>query len=351
MAKKVKDFYRILGVEKDATDDQIKKAYRRLSKVLHPDINPAEDAQEQFNEVKEAYDVLIDKELRAKYEKFSAEAENASFNPTQFHDVFDMFFGKKRSHFKAENGGNIEVNVPFTVTELVRNETKIVRINRKRICTDCNGNGTITKNKGTCTVCHGAGNKKKFTSTPFGRIQAVEDCEACKGTGRSEAESCRTCEETGTLPDDVNFSIKLDLESGITDGVTMIYKDEGHPGKNGGKNGFLIATFVHDTYDRLKIEYEYDVVGKINIDLKEALVGGDIMVVFPDGSAQPVGIPSGTQSGHKISFAGEGLYDPKRKCRGLFTVDINVTTPSNLSAADINAIVKILESQKGVQSV
>ena len=340
MAKETKDLYAILRVNHDASARDIKKSFRRLSKELHPDVNDEPEAPERFKEVQEAYEILKDTESRKHYDAL-LEAEKNGGNAVHFREVFSTFFGQKRTTFRPINGEDIKVNILFDVPEVLNESEKSVRINRHRLCGDCEGKGYQIMSRKSCEVCEGKGHHFKDIATPFGKLKQAQKCEACKGTGYGDIKSCMTCERTGWIPDTKEF--RFDLPKTAIDGETLTFEGEGEPGRDGGKPGHLIVTLRHKEYDVFKIEHKYDVARKVPISLQESLSGGKIPVSFPNNEEIEVEVPKGVQNGQRMSFPNCGLYMNNKEERGFFYVEFEVRIPSGLSDVQIRRILEQLE--------
>lgn len=340
-ARALIDFYKILGVDQTADAKEIKKAYRRLSKSLHPDVNNADDAQEKFDEVQKAYDVLSDKKLRQDYDDFKVKAENQRFEYNfEFQNVFDMFFRSKPTKLKPIVGESIETELSFQISDVLTETEKTIFIKKKKVCHDCKGNGYTRVNEDHCEHCEGKGFNATTNVTPFGSIQSTEGCDICNATGYKNINTCSTCEGTGLIPDDVKFTFRL-LKN-IVEGSVLVFEGKGGEGRQGGKSGNLSITFRHDHTDRFRIEYEYDVVSRVPIDLRLALEGGVIETLLPCGILTKVDIPKRTSNNARVCIADEGLHK-KKGGRGLFYVEFDVRIPSDLTDKQVTDILTVLK--------
>ena len=340
MAQKTKDLYEILRVNHDASTKDIKKSFRRLSKELHPDVNDEPDAAERFREVQEAYEILKDSESRKHYDTL-LESEKNGGSAVHFSEVFSTFFGQKRTTFRPINGEDIKANVMFEVPEVLNESEKTIRINRHRLCGDCEGKGYQIISRKKCEVCEGKGHHFKDIATPFGKLKQAQTCDACKGTGYGDIKGCMTCERTGWIPDTKEF--RFDLPRTTVNGRTLTFEGEGEPGRDGGRPGNLIVTLQHKEYDVFKIEHKHDVARKVPITLQESLQGGKVAVTFPNREEVEVDVPKGVQNGQRMSFPNCGLYMDEQGKRGFFYTEFEVRIPSNLSNEQV---AKILEQLK-----
>jgi molecular chaperone DnaJ len=329
--------YKVLGVDQNASQDEIKKAYRRLAKALHPDVNKAPNAEEEFQVTHDAYTLLSDPETRAAYDENVKNGGRTQYQ-FAFQDVFDMFFSRPQTADQPINGENLKTTVEFTVFEALNGAEKQAYVPRKRLCPDCHGKRFVATRE-TCSDCGGSGHKEKIVSTPLGRISSHDRCPTCNGYGKKKAVPCTTCEESGLVPDDAK--VLISLPPGTHDGFVMRYLGKGQPGRDGGKDGDLLVTFVHQKSDRFKLENTFDVVTNYSVTLKDALVGGQAKIVFPQGPSQTVSIDRGVSNGDRIAFADLGLIDPKTGNSGIFYVEFSVNIP-HMSYEQASKIAQIL---------
>lgn len=355
-----KDYYEVLGVDRGASDDEIKKAYRQAAKKYHPDLNPGDkEAEAKFKEVNEAYEVLSDKEKRARYDQFGhagvdpnygAGAGGAGFGGFgDFGDIGDIFssffgggFGGQRSNPNApRRGSDVSIGVTISFEEAAKGCKKTVRVTAIDGCTDCKGTGAAEgSTPKTCPSCHGTGHIKVVQRTPFGQMQTQRPCDQCRGTGRIIEKPCRTCGGKGKVRR--TRDIEVNIPAGIDDGQILAVRGKGDAGINGGPAGDLnIAVSVrpHPIFERSGT----DVYCEIPITFVQAALGADIDVPTLDGKVN-LKIREGTQPGDKFRLKGKGIVRTNSSYRGDQYVIVNVEVPKNLTSAQKKAL-KDFESQ------
>lgn len=343
----IPDLYAILGVEKKATQEEIKKAFRRLAKELHPDTNKAPDAEQKFKEIKEAYNIIGEEESRREYDEDVARGGELrqSYSPS-FNNVFDMFFSRARNAATPVNGTDVFVKATFFVHELFdpsHTLKKTVRYKRKAVCPDCQGNGFKTAISSSCSDCGGKGTKPRTMHTPLGTIQNYETCPSCKGSGKAKTIPCTRCGETGGIPEDVEEILFITPPPDHDFSDTIRVKNHGNAGREGGADGDLIVEVEHDPTDRFTIERGYDIITKQNISWKQAIEGGNVSFLLPDGEHVLLPVRAGASEGERISFPGKGLHNVILGKRGDVYVDLRIVPPSKLSDSDLKIIVAVLE--------
>jgi len=348
-----KDYYELLGLKKEATPIEIKKAYRKLAKELHPDRNKAKDAETKFKEVQEAYETLSDDNKRKAYDQYghaatqgfnnnnSGYASNYSTNGFDFgdlggiDDIFSQFFGEgfggfnnQRPNSSATRGADIEATLRVDFTEAVFGKYKTISYQRKITCDNCNGTGAQTpKDIKTCPECKGSGRVVRIQSTFLGTIQTTAVCPTCQGTGKTIATKCRKCKGEGRVVQDENFKIKI--PPGIPDGVTLKFRDRGNAGKTGGGYGDLYLTIEVNPHSSLERRGD-DIYSHINIDVASAVLGSEIAI---ESVRDPITlkIPSGTQSGKIFRLAGKGGPKFKGQGNGDHYIQVTVQIPEKLT--------------------
>lgn len=345
MAEK-QDYYNVLGVSKSASDDEIKRAYRKLAKQYHPDMNPNnKDAEQKFKEVNEAYGILSDAEKRRQYDQFGHAAfENggfggggfgggAGFGGFDFGDIFSSFFGGGASSSRANapmEGEDVGVRLTIDFNEAVFGCKKEVSFNRVERCGDCKGSGAASGTTAErCTTCHGTGQVTVQQRTPLGIMQTARPCSACHGKGKIIKTPCKNCRGTGNVK--VTKKIEVSIPAGIDNGQRIALRGEGHAGKNGGANGDLIIEIRvrnHEFFERRG----NNVYADLPITFTDAALGAELDAPLLDGTTQKLTIPEGTQTGTSFTLRGKGISDvnyPSRKGDLIYTV--NIETPTNLS--------------------
>ena len=347
MAEK-RDFYEVLDVPKSATDDEIKKAYRKLAKKYHPDLNPGnQEAEQKFKEVSEAYEILSDKEKRARYDQFGHAGVDPSygggagsgfggfggFGGFDMGDIFGDIFGggfssRGTSRRGPQRGSNISAQVTIDFKEAVFGCEKEIHIYRIENCSDCKGSGAKAgTDVMTCTVCGGSGQVRTTQRTILGNMQTVTTCSACNGKGTVVKEPCPTCSGNGKIKK--SRKIKVKIPAGIDDGQTISLGGQGHAGDKGTPNGDLyVAVNVRPDADFKR--NGFDVSYNLTISFVEAALGASVEVPTLDGKVK-YDIPEGTQPGTVFRFKGKGIPYLKRSGRGDQYVRVNIAVPKHLS--------------------
>lgn len=349
MAENKRDYYEVLGVQKGATEDEIKKAYRKMAKKYHPDLNPGDkEAEAKFKEVNEAYAVLSDADKRSRYDRFGHGGVDDSgaggfngFNgfggfgdmDVDLGDIFGSFFGGGSTRTQRRNGprkgADIQQNIVLEFEQAAKGFDTKIQVTCSEDCPDCKGTGA----KGgtaieTCSACHGTGQVRQQQRTPFGVFQNVTTCSACMGTGKVIKERCGKCGGKGKIRKTKTISVKI--PAGIDNGQVLTVRGEGNHGVNGGPAGdvYLAVTVKpHKIFTR----DGYDVLCTVPITFVEATLGAEIEVPTLNGKAK-VKIPEGTQNGTTFRLRGEGIKKLRGVGSGDQLVKINVEVPRQLNS-------------------
>ena len=352
-----KDYYEVLGVNKNSTDDEIKKAYRKLARKYHPDLNPdnPKKAEEKMKEINEAYSVLGDKDKRAQYDQFGHAAFSGGgygggggfqgdININDifgggggfgFEDIFEQFFGggstRSRSRKKPgpERGADLRYDLNITFEDAAFGKEMSINVSRLEVCTDCGGTGaTKGSTPDECPDCHGTGMRQTTTRTPFGVIANSRPCERCHGTGQIIKNPCKHCHGEGRVK--VNRDITVNIPRGVDSGQRLRVSGKGQAGLRGGESGDL---YVYITIKPHKIftRRDTDVYCEIPISFVQAALGAKVEAPTIDGKVD-LTIPEGTQSGRVFKIGGKGIPFLHGDGRGDEFVKIKVLTPQNLSA-------------------
>lgn len=339
-----RDYYEVLGITKDATKEDIKKAYRKLARKYHPDVNQGDkSAEEKFKEVKEAYEVLSDENLRARYDHYGHEGvKNEGFEGFGgaggfgdfggFGDIFDVFFGdqfgQQRRRSGPEQGDDIRADLDLTFEEAAFGTEKEVRISRKEKCQVCSGTGAKPGTAPeTCPTCHGSGQIKVAQRTPFGQFQSVRTCTQCSGSGTVIADPCQTCHGRGQVSK--KRTIKVNVPAGVEDGMRLRVAAEGGSGLRGGPPGDLyvvLRVLPHKIFERRG----NDIFCEYPISFAQAALGSEIEVPGLKGMAK-LKIPEGTQTDTTFRLRGHGIPHLKGAGRGDQLVKVKIVVPTALT--------------------
>ncbi len=372
MAEK-RDYYEVLGIGKNATDAEIKSAYRKLAKKYHPDLNPGDkEAEEKFKEVNEANDVLSDPQKRQRYDQFGfagvdpnyaaangggAGGFGGGFGGVDLGDIFgDIFGGGFGGGFSGFGGGSsprtanaprkghdIQASVILTFEEAAHGCSKKITINRQDTCPDCGGTGAAKgTSPETCPDCGGRGYVVTQQRTPFGVMQSQQPCSHCGGRGTIIRNPCKTCRGTGKTA--ARKSLEINIPAGIDDDQNIALRGQGDAGSNGGPAGDVI---VHVTVkaDPMFERDGYDVTIHVPITFSQAVLGDDVEVPTVDGRIVQH-IPEGTQSGTKFRLRGQGIQYLNGRGRGDQYVIVDVEIPKKVTRAQREALKAFEDSMK-----
>lgn len=344
MAEK-RDYYDILGVSKDATQDEIKKAYRRLSKKYHPDLNDAPDAEEKFKEVAEAYETLSDESKRSAYDQFGHASTDPNFNSgfggfsdfgggdpfSGFDDIFSQFFGGRtatRDPNAPRKGEDLQYVMDLTFEEAIFGKTSTIRYNRRDVCDTCSGSGAKAgTSPETCSRCAGAGRVNVEQNTPFGRVMTQTTCPDCQGTGQIIREKCEDCNGAGYQTK--RHTVKVTVPAGVEDGNQIRLQGQGDAGKNGGPYGDIYIIFrvqKSDIFERQGTEIFYE----LPINIVQATLGDEIEIPTVHGKVK-LKIPAGTQPGSVFRLRGKGAPSLRRTGYGDQHVRVKVEIPKKVT--------------------
>ena len=359
-----RDYYEVLGVEKNATPEQIKKAYRKLAKKYHPDMNPGDDeAANKFKEVNEAYEVLSDEDKKAKYDQFGFDGLDPNFGAGGFGGGFGGFdfgdilssvfggggfggFGGGGGFGGFGGGGGHDRNAPMqgpnlrevlrlTFEEAAFGCEKDLPIERIEACKECHGKGTTDPNGvQTCQRCHGTGVIQTQQRTPFGVMQTQQECPECGGDGHIIKNPCKVCSGRGLVRRRTTVHVKV--PAGINNGQAINMHGQGHVGRNGGPNGDLIISIAVSphpmfTRDGFDVHYTHPV------SFVDATLGGELEIPTIDGKVK-YNLPAGTQGDTTFRLKGKGIPRLNKSGRGDQYVTVSIQVPTNLSAEAKSAL-------------
>src|SRR3954470_15333125 len=334
-----RDPYEVLGVARDADETEVKKAFRRLARELHPDVNSTETAEEDFKEVAEAYEILSDAERRATYDRYGFDGlRTGGYAPTDFGgfgslaDIFDAFFGGGAfgggGRGMAVQGGDVAVVAEVSLHDAAQGAQVEVAYDVIARCERCHGNGAEPGTPiETCSRCQGQGRLQAVTRTPFGQVVRTVECDVCGGDGRVAQTPCKECRGRGRRV--VRRTLKVDVPAGIDDGQRIRLAGRGHEGESGGPPGDLYVQVRVGTDERFVRDGD-DLVTILDVPAPQAALGGTFSVETLDGSEE-VEIEAGTQPGEEIRLRGHGMPSLRGRRRGDLRVVVNVVIPRRLS--------------------
>ncbi|MGE5251795.1 MAG: molecular chaperone DnaJ [Bacteroidota bacterium] len=335
-----RDFYEILGVGRNASDDEIKSAFRKLARQYHPDVNKEPDAEEKFKEINEAYGVLSDAEKRARYDRFGREGlgnMGGGFHDytADFSDLFEELFGQfgfptgsRRSRHSPRRGRDLQMQVRLSFEEAVFGVEREIQFERDDTCSTCNGSGAEPGTSPTrCPTCNGQGEVRQIRQTLIGQMVQTAVCPACNGRGEIISTPCHTCHGSGL--ERRSIKKKVQIPAGVDGGTQIRLAGEGGPGVYGGPNGSLFLLLEVEPHKFFK-RRENDILLNLDIDVAQAALGAEIAVPTLDGE-DTLKIPSGTQPGRVFHMKGKGVPHLRRNGRGDQLVIINVAVPTKLT--------------------
>ena len=359
-----RDYYEVLGVDKNASEDEIKKAYRKKAKQYHPDLNPGDkEAENKFKEVNEAYEVLSDSQKKARYDQFGHAGVDPNYGAGgggygqaggfdfDLGDLFGSFFGGGFGGGRQSNpngprrGEDIQTKVTISFEEAAKGCKRTVDVNRVDTCPDCHGSGAKAGTSAkTCPECSGRGYVNVQQRTPFGVISTQKSCQRCQGKGKVIDDPCQRCRGTGRVSS--RASVDVNIPAGIDDRQVFNISGAGNSGINGGPSGDLkVAVFVrpHAYFER----DGYNVWLEQHVSVTQAALGDNLRIPTLDGDVK-FDLPAGTQSGTVFSLRGKGIQVLNGRGRGDQLVRIIVDVPKNLTQRQKELLVE-LEKELGVK--
>ena len=367
MAENKRDYYEVLGVSKDADEDSLKKAYRKLAKKYHPDANPGDkEAEAKFKEASEAYSVLSDPQKRQQYDQFGHAAFEQGggagygggfggfdFNGGDMGEIFGDIFGdifgggRSRSRSGPMKGANVRTAVRITFEEAVFGCEKEIEINYKEVCSSCNGTGAKPgTSPQTCTKCNGKGKIMYTQQSFFGQVQNVQTCPECNGTGKVIKEKCPNCYGTGYKT--VRKKFKVSIPAGIDNGQCIRMAGGGEPGTNGGERGDLLVEAVVSQHPIFKRQ-DTSIYSTVPISFAKAALGGPIRIKTVDGEVE-YEVKPGTQTDTKVRLKGKGVPSLRnRNVRGDHYVTLVVKVPERMNQAQKDALKRYDDLMNGIE--
>ena len=370
-----RDYYEVLGVSKTATDDELKKAYRKLAKKYHPDANPNNkaEAEAKFKEVNEAYETLSDPQKRKMYDQFGPEGPQGfngaggpfgggngyySYTSSGFDgfgdfgdlgDIFSSFFGggfggrtSSRKKNGPRKGADLNLHLDITFEQAFLGVEKEISITRNEECNVCHGTGakpgtSVTK----CTMCNGTGQVRQVQNTILGQMQTTRTCSNCHGTGEVIKEPCENCKGKGKVRKQPKIKVKI--PAGIDDGQTVVLRGEGEQGEKGGPKGDLYITVrlkKHSIFSRKG----NNVYCEVPITITQATLGANLEIPMVNGDKETYKIPEGTQTGTKFTIRGKGFKAVSSNSVGDFIFTVKVQTPKRLSKEQRELLVQLAKT-------
>jgi len=354
-----RDYYEILGIAKGAGEQEIKKAYRKLSKTYHPDINKESKAEEKFKEISEAYEILSDPQKRAAYDQYGFAGTDPNYSSGSsgfsgfssqgfsgfssgfggFEDIFENFFGggssNRSSPNAARSGSDLQYSIKLSFEEAIFGSEKEIKYNREDKCSACHGSGAKPGTSPvTCSKCRGAGQINIERQTPLGRMVTQQVCDVCNGSGKEIKEKCATCRGTGHVAK--QHTVKVNVPAGVDDGQQMRLQGQGEAGSNGGSYGdlyviFKVANSKIFTRDGSEIYYE------LPLNFAQVALGDEIAVPTVHGDVK-LKIPAGTQTGTKFRLRGKGVPKLRGSSNGDQHVIVKIVTPKALNEKQKEAL-------------
>ncbi|WP_432712925.1 molecular chaperone DnaJ [Pedobacter sp.] len=367
-----RDYYDILGVSKNSSADEIKKAYRKLAIKFHPDKNPDDkSAEDKFKEAAEAYEVLSNPEKKQRYDHYGhagvggASGGGAGYGGggmnmedifSQFGDIFgggggggspfDSFFGgggggQSRGGRRVAKGSNLRIKVKLTLEEIANGAEKKIKVNKQVVCKTCDGSGAKDRSSiSTCSTCGGSGSVRRVTNTILGQMQTTATCPTCNGSGSQITSKCNSCHGEGTVRGEE--TITINIPAGVSDGMQLSMSGKGNAAPNGGIPGDLIILIEEIPHETLKREGN-NIVYDLHVSIIDAALGYSAEVPTIDGKAK-IKIEPGTQSGKLLRLKGKGIPEINSYHRGDEIIHVNIWTPKALSSEERSLLEKLRES-------
>lgn len=356
-----RDYYEVLGVPKNASKEEIKKAYRKQALKYHPDKNPGnKEAEEKFKEAAEAYEVLSSDEKKARYDRYGHAGMGGAGNGytgggmtmedifASFGDIFGDAFGGfggfsggRRGGKRVNKGSNLRVKVKLNLAEILNGAEKKIKVNKYIPCNTCDGSGAADQNSiTTCSTCKGSGHVTRVTNTFLGQMQTSSVCPSCGGEGRAISRKCTSCYGEGIIQGEE--VIKINIPAGVGKGMQMTVSGKGNAPRRGGVNGDLLVVIDEEDHPDLMREGN-DLIYNLFISIPDAILGTAVEVPTVDGTAK-IRIEPGTQPGKILRLRGKGLPEVNGYGKGDLLVNVNVWIPKSLSREDQRIIEKLKES-------
>ncbi len=363
-----RDYYDVLGVDKSASADEIKKAYRKAAIKFHPDKNPDDkEAEGKFKEAAEAYDVLSNDDKKARYDQFGhagmdggqAGGGFGGFGGGGFgggfsmDDIFDRFGDIFGGHFggfggsrgggqRVNRGGDLRVKVKLTLEEIVKGSTKKLKINKLNPCDKCDGTGAADANAiQTCSTCNGAGQVQRVVNTMFGQMASQSVCPTCHGEGKTITKPCDKCNGSGTTKGEE--VVEIQIPAGVSEGMQLSVAGKGNAAKRGGVNGDLLVLIEQIPHPELEL-IGNDIIYNLQLSIVDAILGGSVEIPTVDGKAK-VKIEAGVEAGRVLRLRGKGVPDINRRGTGDLLAVVDIYTPKTISSSEKKTLESLRDSE------
>ncbi|MGA2406784.1 MAG: molecular chaperone DnaJ [Bacteroidales bacterium] len=356
-----RDYYEVLGVSKEATKEEIKKAYRKQALKFHPDKNPGDKkSEENFKEAAEAYEVLSNDEKKTHYDRYGHAGMGSTGNGfsgqgmtmddifSSFGDIFgDAFggfgaFGGGRRGRNVNKGSNLRVKVKLTLQEIAAGAEKKIKVNKYDTCDTCHGTGAANVSSlSTCSTCRGSGHVTRLTNTMLGQMQTTSVCPSCGGEGKTITKKCTTCYGEGIVQKEE--IIKINIPAGVGKGMQMTVSGKGNAPRRGGVNGDLLVVIDEEEHSDL-IREGNDLIYNLFISIPDAVLGTHVEVPTVDNNVK-IKIEPGTQPGKILRLRGKGLPEVNGYGRGDLLVNVNVWIPKNMNKEELKIFEKFKDSE------
>ena len=359
MAEQKRDYYEVLGITKGASEDEIKKAYKKMARKYHPDLNPGDkEAEEKFKEVNEAYEVLSDPDKKARYDQYGhagvdpnfgagGAGFDGSFDFGDLGDIFGSFFGggfgggRRTNPNAPQRGESIRMSLAISFEEAAFGCEKEVTVDRMEQCGACHGSGCAPgTSPEVCPDCHGSGQVQVRRQTPMGVFASTSPCPKCGGKGQIIHQPCKDCHGTGSARK--RKTIQASIPAGIDNGQTISIRGQGNAGKNGGPAGDLLITITIRPHELFRREGT-SVLCEAPITFAQAVLGAELVIPTIDGKVK-YDLPEGTQSGTTFRLKGKGIPSIPGRGRGDQYVTVYIETPRNLNKEQKEALKKFAET-------
>jgi len=361
-----RDYYDILGVNKSASADELKKAYRKLAIKYHPDKNPDDkSAEDKFKEAAEAYEILSNPEKRQRYDQFGHAGSQGGYGVgyggggmnmedifSQFGDVFgggspfDSFFsgggGQSRGGKRVQRGTNLRIKVKLTLEEIANGVEKKIKVNKQIICNTCDGSGAKDKNSfQTCKTCGGSGAVRRVTNTILGQMQTTSTCPTCNGEGSTISSKCNSCHGDGIVRGEE--TITINIPAGVSEGMQLSMGGKGNAAPRGGVPGDLIILIEEIPHESLKRE-GINIIYDLHVNFVDATLGTTVEIPTIDGKAR-IKLEPGTQGGKILRLKGKGIPEVNSYHKGDQLVQVNIWTPKNIDNEERALLEKLRSSE------